>query len=412
MKTTLLSILALGIPVSSSYGAAYETLPKHVNTFVFKQVVASEIKSQYNDKNKEETLNLKEEFTSSRLQDISNVIKTYFDELKQLSPDAYKNFSLGEFEADVSANVSAQGFGYGFGFTDRLTVYGSLPVYHIKTNIEFRQNKPSNLAAIQASVKNAPTPTALGKFVRDLTLQLPNTNQELLQSLVVNFYGYKPIGRWEKDALGDAEVGFIYRLTDYSDKGLAISAGGVLPTGEADDPDSLQDIATGDGQYDAFVESMGGISFFDNILQFDLKGRYTYQFASQKEVRWLDDPTIPLSRTKKTLNQKLGNKVDASFTVTLIPTIWMNLNSSILMSSVEKTVYYDVTDPKVREALEKDTNSESRWLRVGVGFSTVEAYKRKKFDIPLDINLSAQKLLEAKNTASYERFDVDFKLYF
>lgn len=75
----------------------------------------------------------------------------------------------------------------------------------------------------------------------------------------------------KKDALGDAEVGGIYRLTDFSDRGLAIAGGFVFPTGDADDPDSLQDVSTGDGQFDAFVESMAGISFLDDSLQLDLK---------------------------------------------------------------------------------------------------------------------------------------------
>lgn len=407
-----MAILALGFSVSNSYGASYDTLPKGVNTFVFKQVVTSEIKTQFNENNQEETLNLKDEFTSSRLQDITSVIRSYFDELKTLSADAYNNFSLGEFEADVTANVTAQGFGYGFGITDRLTVYSSLPVYHIKTNIDFNQTKPSNLAAVQATIRNAPTPTALGKFVRDLTLQLPPTNQELLQSLVVNFYGYKPIGRWEKDALGDAEIGLIYRLTDYSDKGVAISTGVVLPTGDEDDPDSLQDVSTGDGQYDAFIESMGGISFFENVLQIDFKGRYTYQFAAIKEVRWVEDSELPLARTKRSVNQKLGNKIDTALTLTVVPTMWMNLNGALIMSQTSKTTYYDITDKNVRNTLEKNTGSSSRWVRVGLGFSTVEAYKRKKFDLPLDIGISAQKLINAKNSPSYERYDVDFKLYF
>lgn len=228
----------------------------------------------------------------------------------------------------------------------------------------------------------------------------------------MNYYKYKPIGKWEKDALGDAEIGFIYRLTDYSDRGMSISAGAVLPTGEADDPDSLQDVSTGDGQYDAFVEAAAGISFLDNTLQFDIKGRYTYQFASEKEVRWIDDVDMPLSSQKKTVNQKLGNKIDTTLTLTYNPTYWMNLNSSLILGQTEVTTYTNVADPKVRRALEEDTGSESRWVRVGIGFSTIEAYKRKQFELPFDVGVSAQRLLNAKNTASYDRIDLDLKLYF
>lgn len=393
-------------------GASYDTLPKNVNTLVFKQILASKIQSKFNSENREETLSLKEEFTSSRLEDISSVIKSYFEQLKEISPEAYTNFSLGEFSANVNAELSAQGIGYGFGVTDRLTVYGSLPVYHIKSTINFNQTKASNIAAIQNNLRNINPDSAIGKFVKDLTLQLPPTNAELLQSLVVNLYGYKPIGTWEKDGLGDAELGFVYRLTDLSDRGVAISGGVVLPTGQADDPDSLQDISTGDGQYDAFIESAAGMSFLDNSFQFDIKGRYTYQFASTKEVRWTDNPDLPLSDSKRSVSQKLGNKIDANVTLTYNANSWMNLNSSLLFNKRSETSYRNVDNLKVKEALESDTANESRWLRVGIGFSTIEAFKRKKFEIPLDVGISAQRLLNAKNTAKYNRFDIDFKMFF
>lgn len=400
------------MPATLAFGASYDTLPKHVNTLVFKQVMASKIESQYDSHGKVDTLDLKEEFTSSRLEDVSNVIKSYFEQLRAISPQAYSDFSLGEFSADVSADVSAQGLGYGFGITDRLTVYASVPIYHIVTDIKFKQTKPSNMSGVKDAIKNAPTDSAIGKFVKDLTMQLPSTNAELLQSLVVNYYGYKPVGKWEKDALGDAEIGFIYRLTDFTDKGIALSAGAVLPTGEADDPDSLQDVSTGDGQYDAFIEAAAGISFIDNMFQIDVKGRYTYQFSSEKEVRWIEDSDLPLAISKRSVNEKLGNKIDTTFTLTYNPTYWMNLNSSLILGNTESTTYANISDAKIRRALETDTESSSRWVRIGVGFSTIEAFQRKKFYIPMDIGVSAQRLISAKNTHNYDRVDLDFKLYF
>ena len=413
MKAKLL-ILFTVVTLSNKIllAASYDTLPKNVNTLVFKQVLASKIQSQFNENGENQTLNLKEEFKSSRLEDISAVIKTYFEELRSISPEAYNNFSLGEFSAKVAADVNAQGIGYGFGVTDRLTVYGALPIYHIQTEIKFQQTKASNLDSVQSTVQNANTETALAKFVKDLTLQLPNTNEEFIQSIVTNYYGYRPVGKWEKDALGDAELGLVYRLTDFTNRGVSVATGLVLPTGSKDDPDSIQDIATGDGQYDAFAEVSSGISFFTNSIQFDLRGRYTYQFESQKEVRWIEDEKLPLSKTKRSVNQKLGNKLDTSFTATYLPTFWMNVYSSYILGTTAQTNYYDITDPDVKNALEANTSSSAQWLKIGIGFSTVEAFKRKKFDLPLDIGVSAQRLLNAKNTASYDRLDLDFRLYF
>jgi hypothetical protein len=186
ITVTLFNVCILLLGIQNANAASYDTLPKNVNTMVFKQVMTSKIQSKYNSTNEESSLNLKEEFTSSRLEDVSSVIKSYFQELRAISPDAYSNFSLGEFSADIQADVTAQGIGYGFGITDRLTIYGSMPIYHIKTDIKFKQTKASSLAAIQSSVRNSSPDTSIGKFVKDLTLQLPNTNAELLQSLVVN----------------------------------------------------------------------------------------------------------------------------------------------------------------------------------------------------------------------------------
>lgn len=409
MKKPLALLFTLG--ATSVFGASYDTLPKGVDMFVLKQVMTSKVESKYDGQHSDNALALQENFTTSKLESVSSAMKTYFNELKAISPDAYNQFSLGEFKAEAYAQATAQGIGLAHGVTNRLTVYGSIPVYHIKTSVAFRQSQKSNLAAVQAAVANAPTSSALSTFVRQLTLQLPDTNEELMQSMIVNYYNYKALGTWEKDALGDAEIGAIYRLTDFSDKGLAMAVGAVLPTGDADDPDSLQDVSTGDGQYDAFVESMMGVSFFDNVLQFDLKSRFTYQFASKKVMRKLDDEDVPLAKEKETMSEKLGNKIDTTFTVTLNPVSWLNFNSAVIYSETGATTY-GASDPRVKAVLEKDTTVSNYWGKVGVGFSSVDLYKAKKMDIPFEVNLSAQRLLNAKNAYNYDRFDLDFRLYF
>lgn len=409
MKKPLALLFTLG--ATSAFGASYQTLPKGVDMFVLKQVMTSKVESKYDGNRADNALALSENFTSSKLESISSAMKTYFNELKAISPDAYNQFSLGEFKAEAYAQATAQGIGLAHGITDRLTVYGSLPVYHIKSNVTFRQSQKSNIAAVQAAVANSPTNSALSTFVRQLTLQLPDTNEQLLQSMIVNYYHYKALGSWEKDALGDAEVGAIYRLTDAQDMGFAMALGAVLPTGDADDPDSLQDVSTGDGQYDGFVESMAGISFFDSVLQFDLKTRFTYQFASKKIMRKLDDPDVPLSAEKETMSEKLGNKFDSTATITLNPTSWLNFNSALIYSETGATSY-GAADPRVKAVLEQNTSSNNYWGKVGVGFSSVDLYKAKKMDIPFEVNLSAQRLLNAKNSYNYDRFDLDFRLYF
>jgi len=410
-KFFLMSIFGIWATTTKVLGACYDTLPKGIDMFVFKQVMTSKITSKYDSNNTNESLSLKENFTSNKLENISNVIKSYFDELKAISPDAYNKFTLGEFKAEAYAEVMAQGLGLAHGLTNHLTIYASIPIYHIKTNVTFRQTRASNLSAIKNALANIPPNSTTATFVRQLTFQLPETNEQLLQSLVVNFYGYKALGKWEKDAFGDAEIGAIYRLTDNSDKGLAIAAGTILPTGDADDADSLQDVPTGDGQFDVFLESMAGINFLKNTLQFDFKTRFTYQAATTKVLRKIDDSNLPLSRNKITVNEKLGDKLDYTFSITINPTTWLNFNTSFIYNQMF-TSNYDVQESSVKNTLENNTATLSQWGKIGVGFSSIQMYKSQKMEIPFDLNLSAQKLLNAKNSAKYNRYDLDFKLYF
>lgn len=407
-KLTALPILLFSMV---SHAASYDTLPVGINTFVFKQVMTNKIESKYDANNSNKTLLINENFTTSKLSGISDAINTYFEELKKLSPSAYESFSYGTFEARAWAQVNAQGIGFGRGITDHLTVYGSLPFYHLKSTVNFYQKSGSNLSQIKSSVITTTPNTALGTFIKQLTLQLPDSNESLLQSVIVNYYHYKPLGTWEKDAIGDAEIGAIYRLTDNPDYGTAITLGTVLPTGSPDDPNNIQDISSGDGQADVFIESNSGINFLDGKLKFDLTGRFTYQIAANKEVRLYDDPDVPLSDKTGILSEKLGNKLDLTIASTYSPNIYLNFVGGLIFSETGKS-NYSIEDQKIKNALESGTNTTAKWAKVGLNINTIEMYKRKIFEIPFEVGLSAQKLLNAQNTANYTRFDLDLKFYF
>jgi hypothetical protein len=410
MKIPFLTLLYL-VQINSVFAAVYDTLPAGVNTIVAKQVSTTKIESRYGANSQSTGLALKQEFKSSNLETISDVINSYFKELQALSPIAYNQFSLGEFKANAWAEINAQGIGFGHGITDHLTILASVPFYHVKTNVSFSQTKKSNLSAMRTALASAPANSAAANFVRELTMQMPETNEQLLQSLIVNYYGYKPLGYFERDTFGDAEVGMIYRFTDFQDKGQSLGFGAVLPTGKMDDPNSLQDVSTGDGQYDAYLESLSGISFLDNNLQLDLKARYTYQFAARKNLRMIGDPNFPLTRDSRLVNEKLGNKVDTTFQLTVNPTIWLNVHTAYIANYVGGTTY-EIPEQNLKSSMEANTTSFTQWGRIGLGFSGVELYKRKKVDIPFEFNLSYQRIINGKNTADYERIDADFRLYF
>lgn len=98
-------------------------------------------------------------------------------------------------------------------------------------------------------------------------------------------------------------------------------------------------------------------------------------------------------------------------TATVNVNTWFNINTSFIYNETAAATYY-ASNPSIKSTLEKNTYSSNQWARLGIGFSSVELYKTKKMDIPFEVNLSGQKLLNAKNSANYQRFDFDVRLYF
>lgn len=121
---------------------------------------------------------------------------------------------------------------------------------------------------------------------------------------------------------------------------------------------------------------------------------------------------LPLSTQKSKVQEKLGNKLETQFSLTHKTTDYFNISTAIMFNTTGKTQYLNIENAKIKEALETNTKSEAYWLKLGVAFSTVELFKQKKFVAPIDVALSAQRLLNARNLSGYDRIDVDFRMYF
>ncbi len=407
----LLILIVSGIPLSQGFAKNYATLPKGRSLFGYKFVLTDNITHKLDQNGNRESLSIKEDVNSIQLEKIGGVFKSYFETLKQISPSAYNAFSFGEYEVNSQGRVRAQGFGMGHGFTHKLTGYFSMPIYHAKSSINLKQTKFSNMNQVKNYLNSSGTANTTEDFIKQFTEQLPEANGEVLQSLVTNYYGYKPLGDWEKTSLGDIEIGFIYNFLNNVYYGSAISFGTVLPTGSPDDPDNLQDIASGDGQTDLFIENLSGVSLVDQYIDLDLKTRYTVQLKSEKYRRLPDNESFPLSLTKEYINEDLGDKKEMELTLSshFFDSFTQSFGINYSQKDADK---YSTANSLAKNILEKNTKSESVTLKLNLKFSTIDFFKSKLFLIPLDVGASYQTLLKGKNTPEFNRVDLDFRLYF
>lgn len=404
-------LLIWGLSLSNTWAKNYQTLPQGRSTFGYKYVVTDKIIDKIDNNGNRESYSIKEEIDAKQLESINSTFKNYFEILNQIAPEAYQAFNLGEYKVEAEGNVKAQGIGMGHGFTHRLTGYFALPLYRANSKINLKQTKFSNMDAVKNALLDVNPANTSESLIKQFTEQLPEASGEVLQSLITNYYGYKPLGTWSKSAPGDLELGFIYNLVHENRYGTALAFGTVLPTGQADDPDNLQDIATGDGQSDLFVENLSGLSLIEGNLELDLRTRYTHQLAEDKYMRLPENADFPLSKHKEYINEKLGNKMEGELTLTT--TFFESVSQSIgVLYQSKESNRYETKNLTAKEILEKNSNEKSVWLKTGIKFSSIEFFKNNSFFVPFDIGGSYQTLIQGKNTADYHRLDVDFRLYF
>ena len=290
------------------YAVYYDTLPKGVRVVSFKQISSGKINSKFTNDREENKFFLKQRFDSKSLEKLDDSLKKYMSELRLVSEEAYQEFSFGEYEAEAEAKVKANVLALAYGITDNLMVYIGVPYLYGEVNIDISRISENNHSRVQRILDRDNADENLTRIISEL----PDASEGLIQSAMVNYYGYNPIGNWYAEGLGDLEFGVTYRPTAWKRGGMAMSLGAVAPTGKGDNPDTLQDVAFGDEQWDFFGEFGGGVSFFNKSLFFETFARFTYQDKSKKILRIPESYDYPLSYRKGEFIEKRGNKLKAS----------------------------------------------------------------------------------------------------
>tara|TARA_R110000868_G_scaffold104087_5_gene286270 strand:- start:486 stop:1652 length:1167 start_codon:yes stop_codon:yes gene_type:complete len=386
----LLALALYLLPISAFAGYS-QTLPKGVRNLTFRLIKTNTIKGSYNAQGQPEGYSVNSKINADVLIGLNSSVDTY---LQGLSPADYNDFNFGTFEGNATSDVFAQALGGGYGITDKITVYGFIPFYDATVDL--------NLERTEKGRKNVGSSISLEG--------LPEIDVRIIQNLFVNYYKYKPLGKWEATGFGDFEFGVMWNFYNDDDFGLLVNFGGVAPTGREDNPDILQDISFGDGQWDSFIE-FGGDYKITNDLSIDAWTRYTRQYKFNKNVRQPENQDFPMTDKKGMSEIDLGDKI-------LFGT---QLNYSIDDQWTPSLNYifdykgkdsYSSNSPTADAINESNTELRSHTLRLGISYSTLELFKQKKFILPGAINFAIQSVLGGKNTPKYERADLEFRLFF
>lgn len=404
MKNISLALLSIFFS-TSAFAQVWATLPKGVRAIGYRNVQTSEIKNNFNKFGSENPLGAQFRVDASTFNNmIGNIIRPGTD----ISHDAYNSLLVGEYKVDAGANVKVHGFGFGYGLTSEITLYGQMTYYEANVNSRIIRTA-GNSYARTAELLDRSGGLQNGIISENLR-NLMDANEGTIQSVITNHYGYKPIGNWYGKGLGDIELGAMTKVVDKANWGLMFYPGVTLPTGMEDDPDILQDIAFGDGQFDLFGEMATGYIFNDKFSVGTI-WRYTYQAPMTKSLRVPTDNDFTLSSEKERFNVKYGDRVNIALTASY------NLNDWVILTPTYRYMYqfsseYDSKSGRGDKYLAYNTDKTEHQLQMTMTLSSITPFLKKKFLLPAQVHFNTVSVVAGKNVPKMNRLEVEFRMLF
>lgn len=401
----LLATLTLGASLGAS-AQVWKTLPKGVRILGYRNVITSKVNSSFNQFRSESSLGAQFKVDAATL----DQIPAFGGTLAQTLPaDVYKNLAVGEYAVDAAAQFNVHGTGFGYGITDRVMFYGELAYYNARVDAKIKRKKGNTYEQVADYLEEQNGGVLDATLAANLRSMI-DANENTVQSFITNHYGYKPIGDWYGSGYGDMETGLMVRAIDEGIWGLLIYPGVVLPTGRQDDPDILQDVGFGDGQFDFFTE-IGTGYVINDYLNFGTTLRYTYQAPTSKELRVPSNRDFTLSSEKGNFEVKYGDRINWMLNSTVSINDWLSL-TPVYRFMYQKKAEYNSENAQADEFLSFNSDKFEHQVQLTTTLSSIQPFLKKKFLLPAQINMNLVQTVAGKNVPKVGRFELEFRMLF
>ena len=389
-----------------AHGQVWKTLPKGVRILGYRNVTTSKVTSNYNQFRSESSLSQSFELDANTVNKLlGNVIVPGQD----ISADAYAAFNAGEYKVDPEAQFNVNGFGFGYGLSKNVMFYGEIAYYRAEVKATIKRTKKNTYnetREILLGGGGGATDTTIGENFKNL----PDVNEGVIQGYLTKVYNYEPIGDWQGAGYGDMETGLMTNVIDQGSWGLMLYPGVILPTGRQDDPDILQDVGFGDGQYDFFLESAAGYIFNDH-LSIGSTLRYTYQAETAKELRIPESQEISLSNEKGAFNVKYGDKILWMFNTTIAANDWISF-TPVYRLLYQMSSEYDSEYTNANKYLAYNSEKVEHQVQLTTTLSSIQPFLKKKFLLPAQINMNIVQTVGGMNVPKVGRFELELRMLF
>lgn len=315
---------------------------------------------------------------------------------KDLAAAAFKAYGKDENELagsvinDVDVKASANTFVFGRGLSDRADFLVIFPLVTINTKFNSRFELSPALKGLVSELR------AEGQFSRaeEILTKESNALHEKLKDA-----GYETRYPSEITTLANIYLNYRYQAVRKTKLFMVLDSFFVIPAGETFDDNEFLDLRINEEQY-SFKQAVT-LGYSPNKSFETLMGAYYHKrFPFYKEKR------IPINANGM-ISSDLDNNVRVQYGDSYGATLQLNyLPSSNLKLYVGQTLEYRNSDSYQGndyasyryDLLEDQTEQRLGEAFVGVQFNTISLFLKKKFLLPLDLNLQYNRTNLGKNT--------------
>ncbi len=235
-----------------------------------------------------------------------------FPALTPLNPFVGGSATFGTSQVDITRHVQQYLFQPAYGLTDRLTIGINIPYISVRNEVS---------AGLNTSNANIGFNNAFPGGIAPLVV--PGTRRATVQdinNLLRTQFGLQPVQTWNRDGIGDIEVGGRYQYFRSEYFRAAFTGGARIPTGLRDDPNNLMDSAWGTGSYALLFQFNQDIMFqkegLSKRLGFPAPGellinttfKYDWNLPNKQWGR-VCDPFAICNNVDENIKRKLGDVI-------------------------------------------------------------------------------------------------------
>jgi hypothetical protein len=398
-----------------SYAESTSGLPKGARTILYRHIAAA-VPGTFDGSSTFKSFRIQEKLDGARISAAFAPARDLIDQIRLIDQSSAEQIDFGSINLDPKINIQAEAFVLGWGITSDTSVFACLPFW--RASVDFNGPVYSPTSSLQMVVKklerkaNKSHDPDRARILSRILARLPSITGENLQDILVNTYGYKPLGNWSGQGIGDSFFFIHQNLRKSRYHRSALRIGVALPTGRKDDPDNLVDVPFGDSVTGTYLEWLNDFSIIGKRLTASAGGKYQYNWSRNRTYRLIEDPSFPITSKKESLFYKPGDhwSMQSGFDLEVMRPLHVFTN--LTHERHERDRIHGKLADYDYQLLMNNTQKESNTVEAGIKFSTVPWYRQKSASIPMDLTAATSRVVSGKNSEIVNIAYAELSVYF